>query len=237
MVTHATDRDLSVEEGIVIGAPGVFYPATTEEPNYTEERYAAFMRLILDDVTRSGWVIERRERYYPGPPNTAGGVGHVVEIITPVLSVAGPTVMSILFWLYPDEGKLLGSRIKAGLSARQFYKSWRRSCDQVGIEPEPLDFPSFLQPNIEGLCLLDAISGRSDSEQDFRIVSVVSSADDYASAAHPSGPETYETSIASNEVTYKYLVNGRGRGVKEVRGRRYEPPQPIEVDLLGLERR
>ncbi len=235
MVTHATDRDLSVEEGIVIGAPGVFYPATTEEPNYTEERYAAFMGLVLDDLTRSGWVVERRERYYPGPPNTAGGVGHVVEIITPVLAVAGPMVMSLLFWLFPDEGKLLGSRIKAGLSARQFYTSWRRSCNQVGIEPAPLDFPSFMQPNIEGICLLDALSGRSDSEQDFRTVSVVSSAHDYASAAHPSGPETYEISVASNEVAYKYFVNGRGRGVKEIRGRRYESPQPIEVNLLDPE--
>lgn len=189
------------------------------------------MDSIQDDLANSDWTVERRERYYPGPPDTAGGIGHVMEVVTPVMVATLPLAMSILPWLFPDEGRALGARIKSGLGAKQFYSSWRRSCAKTNISPAPLDFPSFLQPTIEGLCLLDALSCRSNSEQTFRIASVVSSAHDFASAAHPSGPGVYRTIITSNQATYAYHINGWGRGVKETQSSHRRWHSRLEVDL------
>jgi hypothetical protein len=136
--------------------------------------------------------------------------------------IVAPTLLSGLFWLLPNQGEQLGNKLKAWSSASNFQAAWLRACAAMNIKPTPQDFPSFLQINIEGLCLLDAIMGRSGSENNFRIEFVSSTPVEFASAAHPSGPERNTVTVASSKATYVYRVNGRGVGEMEIRPR-YRP--------------
>jgi hypothetical protein len=80
MISSTQYRDLSRETGIVIGTPGEFYPATTEEPNYTDERFAQFMVQVIENADKSGLVLESREHHNPAPLNAGSGVPYVGEL-------------------------------------------------------------------------------------------------------------------------------------------------------------
>ena len=160
MIGSPQFRDLSREVGVVVRSPGAFYPATTEEPNFTAERFAAFMVEVIDDSIASGLIVERRERYFPGPPNAGGGVGPVGELVKFTLDNADFIfgTLGLGATIFPGEAKAVGDKIKSGLMSLRFKAAWNRTVVKHRLLPDTVALPSFLQPNIEALCLLDALS-------------------------------------------------------------------------------
>lgn len=226
-------RDLSKEFGIVVETPLDFYPQTTEEPNATEELFREFMTAVMIDVTSdSGLVLESRERYNPSLDRTGGGAEYVGELIR--FSVENwrdiATITGLLGLFFPDQFKAIGARITAAIAAIRFSRVWRKiaAARQVTVKP-----PTYLQPTLEGLCLLDAMSSRTAGETDFRILSVTHIPNALSSARRPSGAEEYEISIASDSGVYTYFVSGAGQGAKEVRGRAIRVSYAVEANLVA----
>ncbi len=232
MTTSPNLRDLSVESGIIIDAPGVFYPTNLNEPQRTDKLYAAFMQIVLADLAKSGWVVNSRERYHPGPYGTGGAFSHVGELLH-FANTISPIIVASTIALFPDELKCLGAKIKAGLSARAFRASWDRAHASEQLPAATYRAPILLQENLEGLCLLNVIATGSGHETDIRVHASIPTPNYPGSASHPSGGETYAISISSSERRYDFHVDGRGFGTKIILGGQANESVSVIVDLSG----
>ncbi len=225
-------RDLSREFGAAVETPGQFYPQTTEEPNHTKDHYNDFMSAVIHAAHHSGVVLQSREHYMPGPTGMGGGVAYVGELLQFSTDhwqsiVSGLSLVGLFF---PEQFKSAGTKMTSAVAAIRFSHAWHEIAAKQHLAVRR---PWFLQPTVEGLCLLDALSSRSAGDAEFRISSVEVAANTYSSARRPAGSERYKVTIQSNTAVYTYLVSGSGQGMREIRGRVFRRDAATNVDLLA----
>lgn len=229
-------RNLSHEPGIVIGGPPECYPRTTEEENNSEENFSDFMFALISEARNDGALVERRERYNPAPYKTGGGHGPLCEVVK--WSVDNWQTMLALsqipMWLLPEEGKRLGELVKHGIASIRVRSAWEAALQTFAFSDRATP-PNFLRPNIEGLCLIDALANRSDDERDFSTSLSCIDAREGSTGTRPFGPELYTVVVTSNRCVRTYMVNGYGDGICEIRDTNSSTGVSIEVQLSKQE--
>lgn len=223
----ATTRNLSGGYGMIVTAPGEFYPRDLNGPNDSRQRYEGLLILVEDELKTEGWKFGNRERYHPGPPNTGNAFEYLYDLIT-----IADFALTAAQTLYPDDMKEFGGRIKSAVAARIFKKSVRTTARRVGVSSEVADKVAVLEGTLRNLCLVDAYSDRGATEDVPVINQTAYILGPYSSAAHPSGSEVYIFSVSSNQRTFTYRVNGHGRGTVRIYSREDGSTKECEVSLL-----
>ncbi|MGB3304675.1 MAG: hypothetical protein WBA63_00685 [Thermomicrobiales bacterium] len=223
----ATKRDLTGGYGVIVTAPGEFYPRDTNGPNDSRQRYEEFLTLVEEELKTEGWKFGNRERYQPGPPNTGNAFEYLYDLIT-----IADFALTAAQTLYPDEMKEFGGRIKSAVAARIFKKSVRTAARRVGVSSEVTDKVAVLEGTLRDLCFIDACSDRTANESMPILDSTVHFIGGSSSGARQWGPETYVFAFSTNRRALTYRVNGYGRGTVRIYSRVDGTANECEVSLL-----
>lgn len=202
-----TWRDLSTSVGVIVSAPAEFYPKSDLETQHTKELFEPLLRDMVLDVRKVVAALERRERYYSGPPGTGGPFEAVQVVITYALENTDDVVDTFLRLyglkeafknLLPQQYETLRKRLAAGLIGLRWLSVWKRVLRDADIELKRAGTPILLRPTVEGLCVVYCIQLLQPGESAPEITAVETKFSGHSSDQHPAGTETYRVTMRTD---------------------------------------